>query len=378
MQSLDALESRLREVCRAAGLEPVRIEWLPAALSLRRFARIHTSSPSTPTAVARIEMPEDPGGRPAGAAPEPPHEPIRALLERAGLPVPRRLGGDPAAGIELLEDVGALSLQDASARLAPAARADLFREACELVPRIQAIAPAPGVAAFARSLDAALFAYKADLVVRYGLAARGRAATPAEAAAVRDAFAWIAAQVAEAPQRLAHRDFQSANLFVLEGAPRESFAQRAQVSRSEPQASGDHRVGERRPSGARLRMIDVQGAFLAPPEYDLVCLLCDSYVELAEPEIAAHGAAVRPLLPDAPDPEAFARRFDWLTLTRKGKDHARFLYAARERGDERYLAYAPATVRHLRRAAARASARDARLADLAALVHELPEAPCAR
>jgi aminoglycoside/choline kinase family phosphotransferase len=350
VDSHDPLESRLTAVCRAVGLEPVRVEWLPAALSLRRFARIHTSSPVAPTLVARIEAPEDPAGRPAGAAPEPPHEPIRALLERAGLPVPRRFGGDPAAGIELLEDVGDLSLQHASARLAAPARADLFREACELVPRIQAVAPEPGVAAFARSLDAALFAYKADLVARYGLAARGRDATPAETAAVRDAFAWIAAQAAAAPHRLAHRDYQSANLFVREGETH----------------------------GARLRMIDVQGAFLAPPEYDLVCLLCDSYVELPEAEIAAHCAAVRPALPDAPDAESFARRFDWLTLTRKGKDHARFLYAARERGDERYLAYAPATVRHLRRAAARASARDGRLADLGALIHELPESPCAR
>ncbi len=167
---------------------------------------------------------------------------------------------------------------------------------------------------------------------------------------MRDAFAWIAAQCAAAPQRLAHRDYQSANLYVAAGAPR----------------------------APRLRLIDVQGAFLAPPEYDLVCLLRDSYVELPEPEIDAHCAAVRPALPDAPDAETFARRFDWLTLTRKGKDHARFLYAARERGDPRYLAYAPTTVRQLRRAAARASARDPQLAALAALVHELPEEPCAR
>lgn len=125
-------------------------------------------------------------------------------------------------------------------------------------------------------------------------------------------------------------------------------------------------------------MIDLQGAFLAPPEYDLVCLLNDSYIELPEPEIAQHCAAVRPMLPDAPDAERFARRFDLLTLTRKGKDHARFLYAARERGDERFLAYAPTTVRQLRGAATRASARDPRLADLAALFHELPESPCAR
>jgi hypothetical protein len=51
---------------------------------------------------------------------------------------------------------------------------------------------------------------------------------------------------------------------------------------------------------------------------------------------------------------------------------------ARSRGDERFLAYAPTTVRQLKRAAARASVRDARLADLAALIHELPESPCAR
>ncbi len=347
MDAPDALESQLFRVCRAVGLEPLRIEWLPAALSLRRFARIHTSAA---TAVARIEAPEDPAGRPADVPPEPPHEPIRALLERGGLPVPRRLGGDAAAGIDLLEDVGTLSLQSAAAALAPAARAEHYREACELVPRIQSIARAPGVAAFERSLDAALFAYKADLVARYGLTARGRAATPAEAAVVRDAFAWIASEMAAAPQRLAHRDFQSSNLYLREGAPR----------------------------GARLRMIDLQGAFLAPPEYDLVCLLRDSYVELPEAEIAAHCAAVRPALPDAPDAETFARRFDLLALTRKGKDHARFLYAARERGDHRFLAYAPTTVRHLQRAAARASARDARVADLAALFHELPESPCAR
>src|SRR5262249_61943096 len=111
---------------------------------------------------------------------------------------------------------------------------------------------------------------------------RGRAAAAAEAAVVRDTFAWIAVQMAGAPHRLAHRDFQSANLFVREGAPR----------------------------GDRLRMIDVQGAFLAPPEYDLVCLLCDSYFELPEPEIAAHVHAVRPALPDAPDAQTTAQRFD--------------------------------------------------------------------
>ncbi len=344
------LDSRIRALCRDAGLEATRVEWLPADLSLRRFARVHTTSRDTPTLVARVESAEDPAGRPAGVAPEPALEPIRALLEANGLPVPRRFGGDAAQGIDLIEDVGDLSLRVASGRLPPAERRALHRETCEWLPRLQRIAPVPGIAAFTRELDAPLFAYKADLVIRHGLPARGRATSPAEADAVRSAFARIAAEHARGPRRLAHRDLQSANVFVRPGAA----------------------------PGARLRWIDLQGAFLAAPEYDLVCLLRDSYVELPEEEIAEHVAAVRPLLPDAPDAETFARRFDLLTLTRKGKDHARFLYAARERGDRRFLAHVPLTVRHLRGAAERSAARDPGLIDLASLIHELPEQPCAR
>ena len=124
-------------------------------------------------------------------------------------------------------------------------------------------------------------------------------------------------------------------------------------------------------------MLDLQGAFQAPPEYDLVCLLRDSYVELDEADLAYQLERVRPQLPDAPDAESFARRFDLLTLTRKGKDCARFFYAAQERGDRRFLRYVPATVRALRRAARAAAARDAALTPLAELIFQLPEDPCA-
>lgn len=125
-------------------------------------------------------------------------------------------------------------------------------------------------------------------------------------------------------------------------------------------------------------MIDLQGAWLAPPEYDLVCLLRDSYLELPDAEVAHHLEQVRPRLPDAPDPETFARRFDLLTLTRKAKDHARFLYASETRGEKGFLRYLPTTVRILRAASARAARRDPHLAPLAELIDGLPESPCAR
>lgn len=312
---------------------------LSAALGLRRFHRVRTASGRS--AIARVETEEDPAGRPPGIPPEPALGPIRALYERAGLPVPKRYGSAP--GIELLEDFGDESLYAHSQKCSAAETEALVARALDLLPRLQRIADnGSGVEAFARKLDAPYFAYKADLFVRHSLAAAlGRGPTAAEEAALRDAFAWIGAECARAPLRLAHRDFQSQNLLL--------------------RADGS------------LGLIDLQGAFLAPPEYDAVCLLRDSYLELAERFVDAQLARLRPLLPGAPDAASFHARFDLLTVTRKGKDHARFLYAAKERGDTRFLAFAPRTQRMLARAARRAAGLDARIARAAELLSRWDE-----
>jgi aminoglycoside/choline kinase family phosphotransferase len=342
------LVARVTEAVRAClGREVARVEPVRAALSLRRFARVWlVGEPGS--LIARVEAEEDPAGRPPGIPPEPPLEPVRALFEAGGLPVPRRLGGDPAAGIELLEDVGSTSLRELARGADAALRDALYREVCSWIPRIQSLSDPGGVAAFGRDLSAAHFAYKADLFARYSLRRGSGSASPAQVACVADAFAAIGRAAAAAPQRLAHRDLQSENV----------------MARAE---RGRH----------RLAMIDLQGALCTAPEYDLVCLLRDSYVELAADEIDRHFERTRRALPDPSDPETARHRFDCLTLTRKGKDHARFVYAATERGDDRYLPHVPATVRHLRAAAAAAAARDPKLARLAELIHALPEAPCA-
>lgn len=321
---------------------PVRaVEALPGGLGLRRFYRVRTAGPPS-SVIARVEAGEDPGGRPQGAAPEPPLEPIRALLQEAGLPVPRRLGGTADGSILLLEDLGGRPLSGAP----PEARASLVEEALALLPRLQRVGAAPGVEAFDRRLDASLLAYKADLFVRYGLPqALGRPPRAVESAVVRDAFGWIAERVAEAPRRLSHRDFQSQNLLVVEG----------------------------RADGHRVAMIDLQGAFLAPPEYDAVCLLRDSAMPLPEDTVTQHLERLRPLLPDAPERDLFTRRFDWLTLARKGKDYARFLYAARERGDRRFLGLLAPTAAMLRGAGRRRRGDAPELERLADLLEGLPE-----
>jgi aminoglycoside/choline kinase family phosphotransferase len=326
--------ARVAELARRVLGDVKEIAPLSAALGLRRFYRVRTASGRR--AIARVETEEDPAGRPPGIAPEPPLARIRALTERAGLPVPSCYGSAP--GVELLEDLGDESLYARSQKCSAAETEALIAQALDLLPRLQRIVDdGSGVEAFSRRLDAPYFAYKADLFARYSLAAAlGRAPSAAEDAALRDAFAWIGAECARAPLRLAHRDFQSQNLLL--------------------RADGS------------LGLIDLQGAFLAPPEYDAVCLLRDSYLELAERFVDAQAARLRGLLPAPPDAEAFRVRFDLLTLTRKGKDHARFLYAAQERGDTRFLAFAPRTERMLARAAQRAAGRDARIARVAELL----------
>jgi aminoglycoside/choline kinase family phosphotransferase len=383
-ESAQELETRVAEVVAAQwGATIARFEPLSGALGTRVFARVWLdsraqSTESIPaTAIARIENPEDPARRPADVPPEPPLEPIRGLLEDEGLPVPLCYGADDARSVTLLEDLGTVALADVANSLSQAERESYYREACDLVPRLQRIAPRNGVAAFGRSLNDALFRYKAERFARWSLGG-DRGASPAEAEVVRDAFERIGRIASEAPQRLAHRDLQSANLHVvtpslhaidlsLHTADRSLHAANRFLKSADPART----TMDGRP--ARLVMIDLQGAFMAPPEYDLVCLLRDSYVELDDAAVDAHLARARTALPDQPDEELFRLRFDLLTLTRKAKDHALFRAVAAERGDDRYLQYLPATRRYLQKASSRVASKLKEYNDLNDLIQAIPE-----
>jgi len=337
------IEDELRALVRAStGSDVAQVARLTGGgLAHRRFYRVTLRNGEPATLIARADR-----GEPApGVLPEPALEPLRTFLEAHGLPVPRRLGGDAARGLDLLEDLGDASLAQLLESADAAQRHALFQEACALVPRLQRLAdPGGRVPAFGRRLDATLFRVKAQRFAASGLPVLlGRAATAAERDVVFAAFDAVASAAASAPQRLAHRDFQSKNLIL-----------------------------RRQPRG--LAMIDLQGAFLAPPEYDLVCLLRDSYFVLADDECAAFAKRMRPALPDAPAADVFAQRFDLLTITRKAKDFALFHEVA-ARGDASWLRYAPATLGYVRRALGRVAGSDLRLERLAEL---LGDDACAR
>ncbi len=309
----------------AFGCEPGRCEPLPAGLGPRRFYRV-TLPDAGPDGVERprtlVARVEDPDRATTGRAlgkdgprlpPEPPLEPIRALLESRGLPVPRSYAERPDLGIDLLEDVGDRTLRDATGGEAEA----LYARACALIPRLQAIRPerdgrGRSIAAFDRRYDRNLVDSKAWKWLEWTIPLLlGRPATTAERTATQQLFTRLGDLVLEGEMRLSHRDFKAENLH-WQPAP-------------DPPATGEN----------RLVMIDVQGALQAPVEYDLVCLLYDLQVELPDALREQCLSATLPRLAGAAAPALQRRRADALALMRLCKDIAHVTYAARVRGDGR-------------------------------------------
>lgn len=325
------------------GAPPERFDAIAPGLGHRNFYRVTTAGGRT--LILRSDPPES-RRTVGGIAPEPALEPIRALLERAGLPVPTSHGHDEERGWDLLEDVGDLTLEKAAAEADTAGLRQLYGDACGLLGPLQRVgspgrSQGPEPEAFSRVLDAALIATKAKKVIEWLLPeCLGRAASSAERSVVETAFARVAALAEAAPRRLSHRDYKAANIHLVPGAEGEA---------------------------PRLALIDLQGAFLAPPEYDLVCLLRDSHVPLPVALVDDLFERTRAELPDAVDPQTAAQRFDALTLTRVGKDLAHYLDAAMTRGDDRYLGFVATGLENLSRAAERLAASESSFADAAEL-----------
>jgi aminoglycoside/choline kinase family phosphotransferase len=303
-----------------------------AGLGTRHFYRVRFAEGEPATLIARVEaesdsQPKSGEAEPPAWLPGPPLEPLRSFLETAGLPVPRSYAHLPEHGIDLLEDVGDRTLKDAN----ESARNQLYREACSLIPRLQQLSAQPSsVPAFGRTFDRTLVETKAWKWLNWTLPGLlDRRASPEETVAVEAAFSRISDLLEEAPRRLAHRDFKAENLHL--------------VARAKGQESATE----------RLVMIDIQGAFMAPPEYDLVCLLYDLQVDLDEAFMQHAFRETLPELPDSPDLEVATLRFDAIATIRLCKDISHLVHAARARNDLRRWHEIPRGLALLERATGR-------------------------
>ena len=328
------------------GRSPNSIERIPAGLGSRRFYRIRFSRGLPTSLVARLEQDEASLSGQAGHEepppwlPEPSLEPLRQFLEEAGLPVPRSSAHLPDQGIDLLEDVGDRTLLDVRGEQ----RDRLYEKAVELIPRLQALsADSARIPAFGRIFDRALIDTKAWKWLHWTIPGLlGRPPSKNETDSLHTGFERIATMLDDAPRRLAHRDFKAENLHLIS----EPRSDRAEIS--DP---GSHQDS---PAAAdRLVMIDVQGAFMAPPEYDLVCLLYDLQADLDEDFIMNLFADTLSQLPDHSSLSQAALRFDALATLRLCKDISHLVHAARTRQDSRRWHEIPRGLTLLERASGR-------------------------
>jgi hypothetical protein len=268
---------------------------------------------------------------------------VSELLRQMPVPTPAILGHSDPLGILALEDLGDVTLQAHLAAASTTESTALYREAIDLIDTLQsrgAELTQDAYLPYRLAFDVEKLTWELDFFATHFVEGfRGASLSAAERIALDREFSAIAAELANEPRVLCHRDYHSRNLMV---------------------------------HADRLYLIDFQDARLGPDTYDLVSLLRDSYVELDGPTVDALIAyfLTRQGRHAAPAHE-FRRRFDLMAVQRNLKALGTFGFQAVARQNAAYAQYVPRTLGYVRANLERYP-RFARLRDLLAVhVREL-------
>ena len=267
---------------------------------------------------------------------------VAELLEQVPLPIPRILGHSDVDGVIEQTDLGDLTLQAHVAAIDAGVRHDFYSQAVALIERLQRRGTeltSDRYIPYRIAFDVEKLTWEMNFFVRHFLEAyRGLSLSTSTRDGLAEEFHAMVSELAAEPRVLCHRDYHSRNLMVL----------------------GEH-----------LHVIDFQDARMGPDTYDLVSLLRDSYVELADDEVDSLIDRFRGMRAAPPTTAEFRRRFDLMALQRNLKALGTFGYQATTRANPVYAQYVPRTLTYARRPLERYS-RFARLrALLAAHVEEL-------
>lgn len=331
------------------------LEKLPGDASTRAYYRLRVPRPPAgkPRSAMVMHLPPDAlGSDEASGATRPRELPfldVQRMLAARGLPVPEVLVEDVPRRVLVLEDLGDETFL---ARLRARESSDwlgLYEQAVDLMVEMheRCAQPFAGSVAYERVFDYTLLRWELDHFREWGVEAPWGQMQADVRADVDARFDALAREIAAMPLGFVHRDYQSRNLMWV---PRED-------------------------GNEKLAIIDFQDALQGPRPYDLVALLCDSYVRLDEATqdaLIARYIARRGLLGD--DARDFERSFWLVAVQRKLKDSGRFVFIDRVRGNAGFLpSYAPSLV-NVGRALRRLGGLDG-LADLLArLVPGFPDA----
>jgi hypothetical protein len=292
--------------------------------STRSYFRVHVADAPTgrPASVIAMLLPEDAfksdeGGKQADNQRLPFLE-VAELLESKGLPVPSIYVEDLANRIILLEDLGDVTFEQQLRRTPRSDWQRLYGAAVDLLADLhERCVDLPSASVVSqRSFDRELLDWELDHFRAWGLEALFGPLDAAQTATVAAGFSTLVHEIEAMPYGFVHRDYQSKNLMVG-------------------------------PGGA-LTLIDFQDAMLGPRVYDLVALLCDSYLSLdldLQESMIERYAALRRI-----QPSALRREFWLVTLHRKLKDAGRFIYIDRVRENPDFLQWYPQSLVYVGRA----------------------------
>jgi aminoglycoside/choline kinase family phosphotransferase len=251
---------------------------------------------------------------------------VARLMAAMPVPVPRTLGHSNALGILALDDLGDVTLQAHLGTASPTEHAALYRQAVTLIDTMQRRGrdlASPDHLPYGIAFDVEKLSWELQFFVKHFLGAyRGAVLSAAEREALDGELMGLAEELASEPRVLCHRDYHSRNLMLHHG---------------------------------QLYIIDFQDARMGPDTYDLVSLLRDSYVDVAEREVdeliafflalrgvsAGGGAA-------SSEPRAFRRRFDLMAMQRNLKALGTFGFQTTARGNPVYIQYIPRTLAYVR------------------------------
>lgn len=244
---------------------------------------------------------------------------VARLFERMPVPIPAILDDAGELGLLALEDLGDVTLQ-AHLGAAPAAdHARLYREAVAHIATLQRRGEqlaSPEYLPYGISFDIEKLTWEMEFFLKHFVAGyRGVAMAPPALEAVRNELAALVAELAAEPRVLCHRDYHSRNLMLHLD---------------------------------RLYLIDFQDARMGPDTYDLVSLLRDSYVDLAEGTVDELVAYFLALKGQTGHEREFRARFDAMALQRNLKALGTFGYQTAVRGNPVYIQYIPRTLRYVR------------------------------
>ncbi len=292
--------------------------------STRSYFRVHVAEAPAgrPSSVIVMQLPEDAfqsdeGGKRTDS-PRLPFLEVAELLQTKGLPVPSIYVEDLANGIILLEDLGDVTFEQQLRRTPRTQWQRLYENAIDLLADLheRCVDLPEACIVSQRSFDRELLGWELDHFRQWGLDALFGPLDADQTATMHAAFSALVHEIEAMPYGFVHRDYQSKNLMVG-------------------------------PAGG-LTLIDFQDALLGPRVYDLVALLCDSYVsldlELQESMIRRY-AALRRI-----EPAALRREFWHVTLHRKLKDAGRFVYIDRVRKNPDFLPWYPQSLAYVGRA----------------------------